>query len=349
MQVLVLRLVGPEGLESAMPSPGAIPRCLWNPGRKYGAFTPKRAGDSVDADLAGERVVRDFRVGDEESLIRLLSECFGSIEHLPRVKIDLSGVDPRRQNFFVAEKAGSPVGCIAVVGLPRKNWYALRYLAVRHAFANLGIAAALVKKAVADVEAMGYEYLKATTPAVQPYVDSYAKFRFAPVRRILRLAWDLTAGFERKKSPTELTELSQADAGRVGDMIVEGHLPYWDWWFEEQGGAEVRDWPAKFGFPAGIWLGSIHGEKVTSLAGFLPDAYGSGEARLECFCVLPEFRGRGTGSALLSEILDRATRIGQRKLVIYTFAYLDSLPPGAVTYLKSGARIEGEYLNLKRE
>ncbi len=293
--------------------------------------------------------MRNFRAGDEDALVRLLTECFGSIEHLPRVRIDLSGADPNRQGFFVAERAGSPVGCIAVVGLPRKNWYVLRYLAVRDAFSNLEIAAELIQKAIANVEAGGYEYLKATTPAVQPYVDSYQKFRFKPVRRILRLAWDLRDEFERKRQLTELRELSADDAGRVGDMIVEGHLPYWDWWFEEQGGAEVRNWPAKFGFPTGIWLGSIHGERITSLAGFLPDAYGPGEARLECFCVLPGFRGMGIGSALLSEILRRAKGIGQRKLVIYTFAYLDSLPPGAVTYLKSGAKIEGEYLQLKRE
>lgn len=219
---------------------------------------------------------------------------------------------------MVAEKAGSTVGCIAVISLPRKNWYGLRYLAVRDAFSSPEIADELIQQAVANVEARGYEYLKATTPAVQPYVDRYEKFQFTPARRILRLAWDLAGGFERRAHPVEIRELSKDDAGRVGDMIVEGHLPYWDWWFEEQGGAEVRDWPGKFGFPVGTWLGSIHEEKITSLAGFLSDAYGPREARLECFYVLPGFRGMRIGSALLSEILDRAKWIGQRKLVIYT-------------------------------
>lgn len=292
--------------------------------------------------------MRDFRTGDEEVLMRILRESFGSIEHLPRVRSDLARIDPSRQGFFVIQKAASPVGCIAVVRLPRKNWYDLRYLAVRDAFSNLEKSSELIQKAVADVEARGYEYLKATTPAVQPYVDAYERCQFTPVRRTLRLAWDLTGGFERRTHPAEIRELSKDDAGRVGDMIVEGHLPYWDWWLEEQGGAEVRNWPGRFGFPFGTWLGSIQKEKLTSLAGFLPDAYGPGEARLECFCVLPGFRGIGIGSALLSETLDRAKRIGQRKLVIYTFAYLDNLPPGAVTYLKSGAKIEGEYLQLQK-
>jgi len=296
----------------------------------------------------GEAVVRNFRGGDEEVLIRIISESFGSIEHLPRVRSDLSRTDRNWQGFFVAEKAGSMVGCIAVVGFPRENWYDLRYLAVRHAFSNLEVSEVLIQTAVANVETKGYEYLKATTPAVQPYVDAYEKLQFTPVRRTLRLAWDLNNRFERSIHPTEVREVSKDDADRVGEMIVEGHLPYWDWWFEERGGAGVRDWPRRFGFPVGTWLGSIHEEKLASLAGFLPDAYGPGEASLECFCVLPEFRGKGIGSTLLSEILDRAKRVGQRKLVIYTFAYLDSLPPGAVTYLKSGAKIEGEYLQLRK-
>lgn len=297
---------------------------------------------------AGEAVVGDFRTGDEEALIRLLRESFGSIEYLPRVRSDLSRADPHRRGIFVIEKAGSAVGCIAVVPLPRKNWYDLRYLAVRDAFSDPEISAELIQKAVTNVEARGYEYLKATTPAVQPYVDMYKKFRFTPVRRTLRLGWELPGGFEGIKHPAEVREFSKDDAVRVGEMIVEGHLPYWDWWFEEQGGAEVRDWPGKFGFPVGTWLGTIQKEKMTSLAGFTPDAYGPGEARLECFCVLPRFRGRGIGSALLSETLERARRSGQKKLVIYTFAYLDCLPPGAVTYLKSGAKIEGEYLELQK-
>lgn len=143
-------------------------------------------------------------------------------------------------------------------------------------------------------------------------------------------------------------ELSKDEAGKAEKMIVEAHLPYWDWWFEERGGLEALDWASKFGFPNGTWLGSIHGDRVTGLAGFLADAYGPGEARLECFCVLPEFRGKGIGSAVLLETLRRARRAGQRKLVIYTLGYLDHLPPGAVTYLKSGARVEGEYLQLQR-
>lgn len=293
-------------------------------------------------------VVRDFRAGDEQHLFALLDETFGSIEYLPRVRIDLARAGPDQQGLFVAEKARSLAGCIAIVSFPRKNWYDLRHLAIKDAFSNLQIGDQLVQKAVANVAARGYEYLSARTPSVQPYVEIYEKFHFTPVRRWLRLAWDLNSKFEQRKQSTTVRELSKDDLKKIGDMIVEGHHPYWDWWFEEQGGPLVKDWPGKFGFPFGTWLGSSHEGKITSLAGFLPDAYGPGEARLECFCVVPGFRGRGIGSTLLSETLDRAKQVGQKRLVIYTFAYIGSLPPGAVTYLKSGAKIEGEYLQLQR-
>jgi len=35
-------------------------------------------------------------------------------------------------------------------------------------------------------------------------------------------------------------------------------------------------------------------------------------------------------------------------MTVYTFSYLDSLAPGALLYLKSGGRIESEYLQMQR-
>ena len=241
------------------------------------------------------------------------------------------------------------MGCVVVTSLPRKKWFDVRHLSLRNASSNLDTGEELVRKAIGYAEERESEYLKATTPAVQPYVDLYKKFGFNPVRRSLRLAWDLTGPVWRAKGSTEIRELSKDDRESVEEMIMRAHLPYWDWWLEERGGASVQDWASRFGFPAGIWLAAISGGKVSGLTGFSPDAYGPGEARLMCFCVIPEVRGAGIGSTLLSKTLDRARRAGQKRLVIYTLGLLDSLPPGAVTYLKSGAKIEGEYLQLQKK
>jgi ribosomal protein S18 acetylase RimI-like enzyme len=284
---------------------------------------------------------------DEQTFLEILNLAFGKLEHLPRIKSDLSQIDPKRSGFFIAANQGLPVGCIGATNLPRENWYCLRYLGVKNSFSNQQTANKLVEKAIEHVESMRSEYLAAVTPDIQPYVDVYKRFGFRPTRRWLRIAWDLSETFT-KRAGYVIKQLSEHDAPLAGEMIMEAHLPYWDWWFEERGGKDVEDWLPIFGFPDGTWLGSIQGDRITSLAGFTPDAYGQGEARLECFCVSPEFRGQGIGATLLSETISRAKTAGQDKLVIYTFAYLESLPPGATTYMKSGARIEGEYLQLLR-
>lgn len=293
------------------------------------------------------KVLRIYRPEDEQVFFEILNDAFGKLEHLPRIKIDLSQADPKRSGFFIAENHGKPEGCIGATSLPRRNWYCLKYLAVRNSFSNQGTAEELVEKAIGYVESMGPEYVKAMTPDIQPYVDIYKRFGFKPIMRWLRLVWNLSETFGKRKDRT-IRQISTHDAHLAGEMIVEAHLPYWDWWFEEHGGKDVKDWLPIFGFPNGTWLGSVQGGRITSLAGFTPDAYGIGEARLECFCVLPQFRGQGLGATLLLETINRAKTAGQDKLVIYTFAYLDSLPPGATTYMKSGARVEGEYLQLLR-
>lgn len=132
-------------------------------------------------------IVRNSHADDKEAFFQILRETFGNLEHLPRVGIDLDRIDPTRQRFLIAEAAGRVTGCIGIIGLPRKQWNNLRFLAVRDAFSDPHTVEKLVSKAIEIVQSEGYEYLKATTPAVQPYVDAYKKFNFIPVRRPLQL------------------------------------------------------------------------------------------------------------------------------------------------------------------
>ena len=294
-------------------------------------------------------VARTFQRGADELFCSVIGEAFTGLEYLPRVRSDLSEMEPGQHGFFIAEEGSKAIGCVVVTSLPREKWFDFRHLALKDAFSNLGTGEELIQKAIAYVEEREYEYLKATTPAIQPYVDLYKKFGFTPVRRSLRLAWDLADSPRRARGSAEIRELSKDDSQSVEEMIMRAHLPYWDWWLEERGGTSVHNWARRFGFPAGTWLGAISRGRVSGLAGFSPEAYGPGEARLMCFCVLPELRGAGIGSTLLSRTLETARRVGQRRLVIYTLGYLDSLQPGAVTYLKSGAKIEAEYLQLQRK
>ena len=83
------------------------------------------------------------------------------------------------------------------------------------------------------------------------------------------------------------------------------------------------------------------------MVGIIPD-YEPGVAWFRGAFVLPEHRGKRVGSALMSEISKFAKTMGQRKMIVYTLSYLDSLAPGALIYLKTGGKIEAEYLQLAR-
>lgn len=78
------------------------------------------------------------------------------------------------------------------------------------------------------------------------------------------------------------------------------------------------------------------------------DSYGSGEARFNGAYATPEFRKRGVGSALMNATIREAQRRNQTTMRVYSVAFLDHLAPGAVLYLKTGGRIEGEYLHLQQ-
>lgn len=83
------------------------------------------------------------------------------------------------------------------------------------------------------------------------------------------------------------------------------------------------------------------------MAGLIPDYYGNGKARSRGALVLPDYRRKGIGSALMQEMLNHAKSLSQHRMTVYTFSYLDRLAPGASLYLKSGGSIEAEYLQLQ--
>jgi hypothetical protein len=55
------------------------------------------------------------------------------------------------------------------------------------------------------------------------------------------------------------------------------------------------------------------------------------------------------GSALMKATIREAQRLHQKEMKVYTLAFLDHLAPGAILYLRSGGRIEAEYLQLERK
>ena len=211
--------------------------------------------------------IRGFQSGDETVFLKLLKNSFGPLEYAPRLKAEIFGPYFNREGSFIAEKDGSPVGCV-----------------------------------------------------------------------------------QHEQNEVQTMELSKEDADDAAEVWVEGLRPYWNFWIEEQGGAgALGNWVKESVGTDKGWIGAFLEERLVGLAILVPDFYGPGESRFNGAYVLPKFRERRVGSALMNATIREACRLDQRKVNVYTTAFLDHLAPEAVLYLKSGGNIEAEYLQLQRK
>ena len=292
-----------------------------------------------------ETILRNFKPGDSERFIQIQNECFRELEYLPRIKVGLRAIES--EGSFLAEKDGAIVGSVGVFKLDRPGWFEIKNLAVRGQKSG-ELAKRLLAKAVDYIDSTAPGYVKAYTPAIQPFVDYYKQAGFEPKRRSLRIVWDLSRETTRI-GKIETRELSTEHADAAADVWVKGLRPYWKYWIEESGGPEELAVWVKQSVPKREgWIGAFVDRKLVGLSIVRADSYGPGETRFNGAYVLPEFRDRGIGSALMNATIQHAKELGQKTMRVYTLALLDHLAPGAILYLKSGGRIEAEYLQLQR-
>jgi GNAT superfamily N-acetyltransferase len=296
-----------------------------------------------------QSVVRAVQPGEIEALPKNIQDWTSGFVEIPGTKNVLSSSSFDPTGCFVAEDKGSTVGCVAVTNLPRKNWLVIRYLAAKNAVSRVYAVEKLLSRALQYVETKNPEFLRATTPSIQPYVDVYKSFAFKPIRRDFRITWDLAEALESPNKQIEIMEVTEKTVPEIAEVYVESLRPYWDWRTEEQGGEEAVAHNFKDGLKRGErWLSGHVGKELVGFTGLIPDYYNAGYARFRGAYVLPEFRGKGFGRIMMNEVSSWAKRHGQRKMTVYTFSYLDSLAPGALLYIKSGGKIESEYLQMQR-
>lgn len=290
-------------------------------------------------------VLRKLAESDDPLFLDMQARAFKGLEYLPRMKVGLSALD--RQGSCIAERDGSLIGCIGLLKLDRPGWFEIRNLALKNPV-ETETPKKLIKHVVEYLEASDAEYVKASTPAVQPYVDFYKEAGFEPVRRSLRIRWDMAAS-QTHENKIETNELSKEWADDAAKVWVKGLRPYWDYWIEEQGGADpIEAWVKESVTKRQGWIGAFIDKKLVGLSILRADAYGSGEARFNGAYAIPEFRKQGIGSALMNATIREAKKRNQNTMRVYTLAFLDHLAPGAVLYLKTGGRIEAEYLQLQK-
>jgi GNAT superfamily N-acetyltransferase len=293
--------------------------------------------------------VRAVFPGEEPTLLDILSDAFGRFADIPRTKAALSSRRFDADGCFIAEENGAPIGWMAATRLPREKWFVIRYLSIRRARFQSTIAERLLARTITYVESKGPEFLRATTPAVRPYVEVYRKFGFKPLRRDFRISWQIDDVPDTEDPQLETEEISDDAMDSASSLFVRASSPYWDWRTEEEGGVVAVSESFKEDKSRGAkWIIASLGKEPVGLVGIIPDYYEPGVAWFRGAFVLPEHRGKRIGSALMSEISRSAKSMGQRKMIVYTFSYLDNLAPGALLYLKSGGKIEAEYLQLAR-
>jgi GNAT superfamily N-acetyltransferase len=201
------------------------------------------------------------------------------------------------------------------------------------------IVESLLARAIAYVESKKPEFLRATTPAIHPYVEAYRKFGFKPLRRDFRIVWKVDDMPDIGDIGLETQEVSDETIDHASNFYVRALSPYWDWRTEEESGIGTVANVIKEDRSRGArWFLSSSDKEPAGLVGIIPDYYESGVAWFRGAFVVPEHRGKGIGSALMSEISRIAKNLGQSKTVVYTFSYLDSLAPGALLYLRTGGK-----------
>src|SRR5439155_23747001 len=175
---------------------------------------------------------------------------------------------------LLAQDKESLARCVALTHLSRQNWLVVRYLSAKPALTRVYAVEKMLSRALQYVETKTPEFLRATTPSMQPYVDVYKSFGFRPVRREFRITWDLAGTSEKENKQVEIREVTEKTAPEISKVYVESIRPYWDWRTEEQGGEEAIAQKFKEGLKKGErWLSGSVGKSFVGLTGLIPDYY----------------------------------------------------------------------------
>jgi predicted N-acetyltransferase YhbS len=185
--------------------------------------------------------IRPLAEREPGELLEILGVAFGDLYNQTDTKIVLSSPGFNSADCFIAEQDGSAIGSVAVTSLTRSFWFVIRYLAVTSREDRLEIARALVQKALEHARAKGAVSIRATTPAVDPYVQVYREFGFAPVRKDFRITWELDEARQMiVELPLRVLEVSENNVAEAADLFVRALTPLWDWRTEENGGPEAE-------------------------------------------------------------------------------------------------------------
>ncbi len=313
-------------------------------------------------------LVRNYREGDEHLWLHVvnesLSDCPG---YEPRVLSDFWRWKSRGhfdgEGLFFAELGEKIIGTIAAT--PLKHLFEkkgrITDLAVLPAHQKKGCGSALLKGGLGYLNSQGVEEAEAWSWNTPAFLNFYEKHGFNPVRRYLTIYWELTKPLPKLtvNDEVDVRESTPEDVEALAELASKAYLPYWNWWYEDYGGAErvrahwrkrAKDELAKghahfiartAGRPVGFSAAQIDKELIEEKEARLGTLWGG-------VAVLPEYRRMHIGSRLLEEALTYLKKNGMKNAMVGTFSYLKSDTPAVNLYLKSGGTVKREIIGMRK-
>ena len=310
--------------------------------------------------------VRSYRERDEDAWLHIMNESLKACpSYEPRALDDFLAWKKSRhfdeKGLFFAQFGERLVGTIAARPLkyPGQKKGRITNLAVLPSHRRKGVGSTLLKAGLNYLKGIGMEEAEAWSWNSPAFLDFYEKHGFQPERKHLAICWDLTKPLLKLtvNKEVEVKKASLADIELLGELGSRAYLPYWDWWYEEQGLTDAEKAGA-------YWRGRVKNEIESGYAYFI--AYtdekpvGFSAAQIDRkgvkigtlwagVAVLPEYRRKRIGSRLLREALTFLKTEGMGQAMVGTFSYLDSNAPAVNLYIESGGAVTREFVSLTKQ
>ena len=146
-----------------------------------------------------EYTIRPFKYGEEQFVARLHKRLYSEeyswgpsfTDYAEKVAVDFAKKEKSaREELFIAEADGQPVGCIMICETTESDIGQLRIFAVEKEYRKFGIGSALIKAFMEKAKTSGYKKIILWTAA--PLVDAirhYERLGFKTVETVPNNSW----------------------------------------------------------------------------------------------------------------------------------------------------------------
>jgi GNAT superfamily N-acetyltransferase len=291
---------------------------------------------------------------------RSLRDCPG-FEPLVNLDCQQTWSGDRTGLTLATERGGELIGAVSLAFDRRGG--RLRDLAVRTDAQRCGIGTVLIEAALNRFRKQGLRLAEAQDWDAPSYQAFYEALGFRPMRRYLRLCWDLVAPLPALPVNHEATvrQAALADVEEIADLYARMYSPYWDWSRSGTPEEEREKYRARFAerfcekeSDRAYLVAVLDGRLVGGITARIDQAYNRakgvalGSLNPGGVGVLPAYRRRGVGSRLLAEALALFRERGLRQAAVWTFSYLEGEAPAVVFYRRSGATVARRKLGWEK-